>query len=125
MRERVECRWQEGINRQVEAARYRLERELLRLLCAVDKSRDPNTVWAELMRGTGARAGWLREAAQRLGYPYAWQEQKLSEARRYVEDMPPKSKDTLKLGATLQAALEDPRWKAKNLLNPRRFQALH
>lgn len=112
MRELVERRWQEGMRRQVEAARYRLERELLRLLCAVDKSRDPNAVWAELMREAGARADWLRQAAQRLGYPYRWTTEQVDEARRHVQELPPQTQETLKLGASLQAALLDPRWKA-------------
>lgn len=112
MHEQVYRRWQEGLRRQVEAARYRLQRELLRLLCAADRSRDPNAVWEELSRAGGARADWLREAAQRLGYPYVWTQEQVSEARQYVRELPPQAQETLKLGATLQAALQDPRWKA-------------
>lgn len=115
MGEQVYRRWRAGLRRQVEAARYRLQRELLRLLCAVDRSRDPNTVWEHLMRESGARADWLRQAAHRLGYPYRWQKQEVEEARRYIDDLPPQTKDTLTLGATLQAALQDPRWKAEGV----------
>lgn len=105
-------RWEEGLRLQVKAVRYRLERELLRLLCAVDKSRDPKAVWEELMRETGARADWLRQAFQRLDYPYQWTTEQVNEARRYVQELPSQTQDTLKLGASLQAALQDPRWKA-------------
>ncbi|MCS7310856.1 MAG: hypothetical protein NZ741_11610, partial [Armatimonadetes bacterium] len=112
-REQVERRWQEGLRRQVEAARYRLERELLRLLCAVDGRRDPNMVWHELMREAGERARWLQEAAQRLGYPYRWTAEQVSEARQWVQAQPVQRQETLRLGSSLQAALQDPRWKSR------------
>ncbi|GBC94860.1 hypothetical protein HRbin16_00645 [bacterium HR16] len=116
MYEQIQQRWREGLRLQVEAARYRLQRELLRLLCAVDMNRSPNQVWQMLMQETGARADWLREAAQRLGYPYGWSEQQIADARRYVRDLPERSRETLRLGAGVQAALQDPRWRAQQTL---------
>ena len=122
-RERVEAmkleaarRERRGLERQVEAARLRLLRELARyLLCLDPDAADLNQVFhAQRTRDIGS-AVRLARAYDLVGYP-EWDTSLVEELRQVVRGLGPNQRDNVLLGSPLDAAMADPRWRARENL---------
>lgn len=106
-----------GLQRQVEAARLRLLRELARYLLVMDASpRNLNARWHELI-STRDRSVSHRLTAcyNRIGEWPDWDPDLVSEALDFVNDMTDYKRRTWVTGSAIDAALADPRWQVKQL----------
>jgi len=113
----AEEREREGLKRQVEAARIRLQRELGRyLVCVGEGASDLNQVMYRAMKNDTSTAARLRECMKKLTgspdrYP-EWPDELRSDLERFFEELPPSRRLARKAGSELDAALRDPRWAA-------------
>ena len=114
---RAEKRERKALERQLEAARIRLQRELGRfLICLGEGKTDLNRVMYEAMKSDSGTAKRLRECMRRLTgssdtYPN-WPEDLVVELREFLEQLAPSARLARKAGSELDAALRDPRWMA-------------
>ncbi len=117
MMRRAAERERRGLERQVEAARLRLIRELGRyLLCLEPDAADLNDLLYRAMSRPGARAIRLQHCYQRLGGYPTWDPEALDELRRDVQSYGAARREARLLGSELDAALQDPRWQAAESL---------
>lgn len=108
-----------ALERQVGAAKQRLQRELARFLaCARETGEDFNRAFHRWMQRGGETAALLTRAHGLVGYP-EWTESERREAEQRVERLTANQRKNLLLGTPLQAAIRDPRWQAMAVLvNP-------
>jgi len=108
-----------GLERQVDAARLRLTREVGRfLLCLVPHAVDLNQAFHDQQTRNIASAERLRRAHALVGYP-DWQPSLVAELRGEVEDLVANQRKNVLIGSPLDAALDDPRWQAVATLRTR------
>jgi len=100
---------------QIEAAKLRLLKELGRYLVCVDgEVGDLNQVLQRQMDRDIASAYRLRKCLEKLdGYP-EWPEAILEDLREFLKNLTPNGRRARLLGSEVDAALDDPRWAAKN-----------
>lgn len=111
-----------GLQRQVDAARLRLTREVGRfLLCLVPDAIDLNAAFHEQQARNIVSAERLRRAHALIGYP-DWTPELLSELRQEVGTLSANQQKTVLTGSPLDAALADPRWQAADTLRVRVHQ---
>lgn len=111
-------RERKALERQIEAARLRLLKELLRFLLCMDVEAADlgQLIYQELKRGTGA-ARRIRHAQQLLGEDYpAWDAWLVAAERAFVQGLTQSQREGRLLGKELDAALGDPRWAAAETL---------
>jgi len=102
-----------GLERQLEAARLRLIRELRRYAKCLDPDTDDlnDTLYRQIGCDiTGAPR--LRKALERLGGYPEWDAEMIPELADYVRSLSEGQRRARLLGKELDAALEDPRWSA-------------
>lgn len=106
-----------GLERQVEAARARLLRELGRYLASsAGEGSDFNTTFHRMMQRGGAIGALLTRAhGLLLGYPQ-WSDELVRSSRASVERLSANQRTNLQLGTPLEAAVRDPRWRAVETL---------
>lgn len=122
-RERVEAMKQEaarrerrGLERQTEAARLRLLRELARyLLCLDPDTTDLNQVFHDQRTRDIASAVRLGRAYELVEYP-EWDPALIEDIRQAVRGLGSNQRDNVLLGSPLDAAMADPRWRARETL---------
>lgn len=108
---KVECR---GLERQINAARLRLLRELGRyLVCVNDDSDDLNETFHEQMGRNIAGARRLKACFDRLGGYPVWPDELRRELAEFISAMGDGQRQARLAGAELEAALNDPRWSAQ------------
>lgn len=113
MRAQADRRQREALNAQVAAARERLLKELARFLYCLDANADLNKTWYEQLQRTGGTAERLKQAFKRLAGEWPdWPDDIRTDAAEFVADLTQNRKDARLLGTELDAALQDPRWKA-------------
>jgi hypothetical protein len=106
-----------ALERQIEAARRRLLRELARFLgCAGDTIEDFNTVFHRSMQRGGQVGALLVRAHGLVGYP-DWPTDLVRTAREFAERLSANQRKNVLLGTPLEAAVRDPRWAAQTPLS--------
>jgi hypothetical protein len=112
-------REQAALQRQVEAARLRLQREVgrfLLLLETIPSSDALNRAFYVQMCRKGPMAARLRVCHDRFGgYPH-WPEWLVDEVKQFVDALTPDQRRARLAGNEIQAALDDPRWTAAQTL---------
>lgn len=99
--------------RQLPAARIRLQRELGRFLVAVDeRANDLNDLLYQQTTRDIATAGRLRRCLERLGGYPSWDSQLREELTNFTKTLTDNSWKARLWGRELDAALNDPRWQA-------------
>jgi hypothetical protein len=112
MRSQAAERERRGLERQVEAATFRLLRELARyLLCVDPEATDLNQVFHGQRLRDIASAARLGRAHELGGYP-EWDPLLVEEVRADVGALPENARRNVLLGSALDAAIADPRWRA-------------
>jgi len=107
-------REQEGLERQREAARLRLHRELGRYLACVGQgTADLNAVLHQQMLRDIASAARLKQCLDRLGGYPEWPPDLFQEIETFVARLTDNQRRARLLGKEIDAALEDPRWAAE------------
>lgn len=114
--EQTRARQRNALQNQLDAARARLQRELIRLLRVIDLHAEPNYLWHKQMKSNDRLGGLLQQAAEKLGYPVHWDDYLLQEATQEVEQMHQRTLQGYKLGSGLEGALRDPRWRVQATL---------
>ncbi|MCI0335700.1 MAG: SNF2-related protein [Planctomycetes bacterium] len=111
----AQMREDKGITNQFAAARLRLQHELGRfLVCVAGSTADLNAVFHEQMTRDIAGARRLRRCYELLdGYP-SWTEKQRAELDTFFEGLSENQRHGLLIGSELEAAIQDPRWVAKN-----------
>lgn len=105
-----------ALQRQVDAARDRLLRELARFLaCAVDENGDFNSAFHRAMQRGGQVGALLVRSHALVGYP-DWPTGLIEESLRSAEHLSAHQRTNVLLGTPLEAAVRDPRWQATNTL---------
>jgi hypothetical protein len=105
-----------ALERQVEAARKRLLRELGRFLaCASSDSEDFNLVFHHGMQRGGQVGALLVRAHGLVGYP-DWPRDLVRAATDSVERLTANQRTNVLLGTPLEAAVRDPRWAAASTI---------
>jgi len=106
-------RERKALERQLQAARIRLQRELGRyLVCASGGTDDLNAVLHRQMSRDIAGAQRLKRCMEMLdGYP-EWPEQLRQELNEFDAELTANRRQALVAGSELEAALNDPRWAA-------------
>ncbi|HET7631388.1 MAG TPA: helicase-related protein [Gemmatimonadaceae bacterium] len=103
-----------ALQRQVDAARDRLLRELARFLaCAVIDNEDFNAAFHRSMQRGGQVGALLVRAHGLVGYP-EWPSDLVEESIGAVEHLSANQRTNVLLGTPLEAAVRDPRWQAAN-----------
>lgn len=101
------------MERQVDSARHRLMLELGRYLaCLGEGTSDINGVLHRQMGRDTASSQRLRQCLDRLGGYPAWPEHLRHELTIFIQELTNNQKKARLLGRELEAALQDPRWKA-------------
>lgn len=102
-----------SLHRQIEAARLRLIRELGRYLVCLDGNIDElNEILAKQMSRDIASARRLRKCIDlHGGYP-EWSDEIKRQLKDFRNSLGEGHRDARLLGSELDAALDDPRWKA-------------
>ncbi len=105
-----------GKRLQVEAARFRLLKELGRFLVCVDEEvGDLNRVIFRQLKRDIATAHRLERCLEKLGGYPEWPEILLEELREFLDRLTLNDRNARLLGSQLDAALDDPRWLALDL----------
>ena len=113
METRASKRERRALDRQVEAARLRLTRELGRyLVCVGEGTGDLNGVLHRQISRDLQGAARLRECYDRLGEYPKWDAQALRDLETFEKEIAEDRRRARLMGAELQAALDDPRWAA-------------
>ena len=113
----AERREKHGLERQIDAARARLLRELAKILlsAAEDNSEDLNAVLHKMLARPGQTGELMRRVYELVGYP-EWTEAVLQGPREIIAELSHNQRTNVLLGTPLEAALRDPRWEAANTL---------
>lgn len=112
MRERAAREERAALERQVEAARRRLLRELARFLaCARGDGEDFNGAFHRAMQRGGQTAALLARAHGLIGYP-EWSSELVQAAIEAAGRLTRNQRTNVLLGTPLEAAVRDPRWAA-------------
>jgi hypothetical protein len=99
--------------RQIEAARLRLKRELGRyLVCLGLGTGGLNEVLYQQMSRDIATAQRLKQCLEKLGGYPNWPPEVCRELEGFVQDLPENQRRARLLGSEIDAALDDPRWAA-------------
>jgi len=114
MAHEAEFRQRRGLQRQVDAATFRLRRELARHLRLFGRQ-DLNGIWRDRMQN-GGNTRRYRDAYEKLGGYCDWTPEELQDANRFVESLTSQREFHMSIAPTLDAALNDPRWKAAKTL---------
>jgi hypothetical protein len=101
-----------NLRRQVEAARRRLLRELARTLRCLDTG-DLNHVLRRQVEREVQPDGRYHRALRLLGGYPAWTREEIDDAEAYVNSLKEADKLARRAGSALDAALNDPRWLAR------------
>ncbi|MBI1799722.1 MAG: hypothetical protein HYR73_08545 [Candidatus Eisenbacteria bacterium] len=110
-------REREGLARQVSAAQLRLRMELGRyLVCFGEGAFDLGGVLQRQLDREIGGAARLRDVIERLGDFPVWTRDESRELDRYAADLPEGQRRARLTGSEIDAALEDPRWRAAQLL---------
>lgn len=97
--------------RQLEAARLRLTRELGRFLyCLAGGETDLEWFWQEQMIRNTATAIRLRQCREKLGGPIQWDLDLVWELKKFFQNLNENQIKARCLGREVDAALHDPRW---------------
>jgi superfamily II DNA or RNA helicase len=119
MRENSMTREISGLHAQIEAARYRLQVEVGKVLAWMGAPLTPGGLNRALFSGTQgahASAALLKEAYQRFdGYP-TWTPELVERLRGFEEELTPNDRRAMQALSELTAALQDPRWVAASTL---------
>jgi superfamily II DNA or RNA helicase len=108
---------QRGLARQVEAAKIRLTNELGRyLVCFGEGTGALDDLFYRQMKSDMQGASRLLECYGRLGGYPKWDGDTLRDLATFDDDLPEEKRQIRKAGSQLQAALEDPRWAAQDVL---------
>jgi superfamily II DNA or RNA helicase len=114
---RAQAEERAGLQRQIDAARLRVTREVGRfLLCLVPDVIDLNAAFHEQQSRNIASAERLRAAYSLIGYP-EWSPEVVRELREEVASLSANQQKTVLIGSPLDAALADPRWQAVQTLS--------
>lgn len=105
-------RFRAGLQQQVDAASARLRRALARHL-RLYGSGDLNLLWRRLIDAQGERSDWCRLAREYLGDYVDWTEEEREDAKRHAADLPASKRLPTSLAPEVEAAVRDPRWKAR------------
>ena len=113
MEHRVAQRERDGLQRQRDAAWFRLQYELGRyLVCVGGDTADLNGSLYHQMSRDIASAQRLRQCLEKLdGYP-DWDPELCRDLERFAQQLPENQRKARLLGRELDAALDDPRWMA-------------
>jgi hypothetical protein len=113
MERRASERQKKGLERQIEAARIRLQRELGRFLVCLDQGTDDlNNLMFQQMSRDIASAERLKQCLEKLGDYPEWDPDLCRELELFVQPLTEGQRRARLLGKELDAALEDPRWSA-------------
>lgn len=119
MWERTEAMARAALERQVDAARRRLRRELSRTLLCLG-SGDLNETFKEQVRRETSPDGRYRKALRLLGGYPQWTEEERADAKTFVGNLKEKERRARVAGSEIDAALNDPRWQALSVLQRER-----
>ena len=112
MKEAARASEEASLRCQLEGARIRLKRELGRTLRCMGRG-DPQQELRRLLAAPGAPERY-RRAVQRLGDFPRWEQDELAEIEQYVNRLNENQRiERIQLGKELEAALNDPRWLAR------------
>ncbi len=104
---------QAGLDRQVKAARHRLQLELGRYLaCLGVGTHDLNNLLHQQIRRDTASAARLTQCLKRLGGYPSWPPALCQELDEFADRLTENQRKGRLLGKELDAALQDPRWEA-------------
>lgn len=114
MRDLAQSRHNDAIEAQLSAARERLTKELGRFLVCLGTGADNlNEVFYQHMSRDVSTAARLREVFERLGSRYPdWSSEACQELAAFYEQLSENQRKARLLGREVDAALQDPRWKA-------------
>jgi superfamily II DNA or RNA helicase len=102
-----------ALERQVAAARLRLQKELGRyLVCLGESTTNLNAAFHRQITRDTAGSGRLKRCHERLGGYPEWPEDLRAELDEFISGLPENRRTARLLGSELDAALEDPRWVA-------------
>jgi hypothetical protein len=102
-----------AMERQIAAARLRLLREMGRyLVCVADDAADLNRTLYEQMNRDIASTGRLKACLDRLAGLPEWPAELTRELSEFRQQVTTNQRKARLLGSEIDAALEDPRWKA-------------
>jgi superfamily II DNA or RNA helicase len=105
-----------ALERQREAACIRLQRELGRyLVCSGGWTKNLNKVLFELVSRETLGAKRLRRCLENIGDYPIWDEETLHELHLFERSLDDNQREARLLGKELDAALDDPRWRARVL----------
>ena len=97
------------------AARTRLMRELARTLACISTGDLSDTFRAQVRR-EGQQQGRYHRALRAMGgYPH-WPSEVSADSEQYRDETPEKDKSARIAGSEIDAALNDPRWRAVDAL---------
>lgn len=114
---RARSRERQGLERQVGAATLRLEKELARYLACVDSdAEDLNDLLYDQIKRDIATSQRLRQCLDRLGEYPQWDMDLVYDAKTYARELTDSQRKARLMGKELDAALQDPRWRAKETL---------
>jgi hypothetical protein len=101
-----------NLRRQAEAARLRLMRELGRTLRCIGTG-DLNTLFRQQVQRESRPDGRYHRALKQLGGYPVWIDTEIEAINVFVESLNSSQRQARLLGSEVDAALDDPRWKAK------------
>ncbi len=110
---RASTRQRDGLLRQVEAAKLRLQRELGRYLVCLDSDTADlkDRLYQQMSRDT-AGAQRLKQCFEKLGDYPEWSGDLVRELQLFAREVTANRRKARLLGSELDAALQDPRWEA-------------
>jgi len=106
------CEERAGLERQLEAARSRLLRELARTLRCISPG-DLDKAFRDRVRAERSPERFYHRALRLLGGYPMWPADVEEDASRFAEDISPKDRVARIAGSEIEAAINDPRWAAR------------
>lgn len=103
-----------ALEQQVESARLRLMRELGRTLCCVASGSLETAFRTQVKRELSD--GYFHRALRCLGDYPTWTPEEREEVVTFYNNLPPRKCEARRAGSEVDAAINDPRWKAKETL---------
>ncbi|NUQ69931.1 MAG: hypothetical protein HUU17_03840 [Chthonomonadales bacterium] len=107
-----------GLEQQIDSARLRLRRELARHLRLFGQG-DLNQIWAQRMERVESSDSRYHRAYGLLDGYVQWSADDLEDARRHEAEATGDPQFRMNVASELEAALNDPRWRAKGALPDR------
>jgi hypothetical protein len=109
-------REEQAAQKQIEAARIRLTRELGRyLVCAGADAHDlKQALYQQMRQGAGTAGARMKQCFERLGGYPEWAPEFCRELEQWVGSLPSFRRTSRLAGMELDAALRDPRWAASS-----------